>query len=126
MGTDGYQAPEILGLVKRGKGEYYDSKCDIWSFACLYHQLSFGILPFSDLLTLTSFCDKASHSYSKVVAQYLMGSHPDTRHSFVKKYLLALLEPNPQQRPTAVDAFVRLEQSLGLYLSVRSGAALSA
>lgn len=49
-GTDGYMAPELLGLLrfKFSKGEEYSFALDMWSLGCLVHELLTSRRPFTE------------------------------------------------------------------------------
>lgn len=58
VGTQGYQAPEIFGLVATGKRNRYSSQCDMWSFGCLVYELLAAQVPFADVGMLVKYCKR--------------------------------------------------------------------
>lgn len=109
VGTSGYQAPEVLGLVKTEKKHQYNAKCDIWSFGCLVYELLTRMLPFEDIGDLTKFCDGRRTIPDPDKADCLAASLPAI--GFIQK----LLQANPSDRPTADEALVLVK----LWLSDR-------
>lgn len=98
IGTTGYQAPEVFASEN---GKTYDAKCDIWSFACLLHEISTGKVPFAHPKAFATFCDQPQiknlpqdNAVSPTLAELLMN----------------LLQPDPEKRPTAEDALTLVQQ----------------
>lgn len=108
VGTYGYQAPEVIGLVSARKGNEYDARCDIWSFACLFHEIWTGKAPFADLGALIAFCD-SDHQGRR---QNLFGTLPLSKHSLgvLEAITEQLLQPDPHQRLTAEEALHLVEE----------------
>lgn len=99
IGTTGYQAPEILGLVEQEKASQYNSKCDIWSFGCMLFELLTGSPPFT-LNALANYCFENNPSN---LVQWLARYTISWRAQNVLRCLLA---PDPCSRPCAETALL--------------------
>lgn len=101
VGTQGYQAPEVLGLVATKKRNSYDSKCDIWSFGCLVFEMLTGQLPFDIGGSLNSYCNDGAPfpglRIKKAGASLL-----------IARFVWTMLQAEPQARPTAEQAMFLL------------------
>jgi serine/threonine protein kinase len=97
VGTRAYCAPEILGHVRRyQETSIYSSKVDMWSLGCVVFNISSqGKRAFSDF-DLVRYCD-GTLSFNSQKVPLRLG---DSGKSFVK----ALLNVEPEQRPTAAEA----------------------
>ncbi|KAK5315640.1 hypothetical protein LTR70_006631 [Exophiala xenobiotica] len=97
VGTQGYQAPEILGLVATEKSNQYNSKVDLWSFGCLVYEMLTAQLPFADVGALTRFCNDEipfpALSLKRAAASRRMA-----------EFVWTMLRAEPQARPTAEEA----------------------
>lgn len=90
-----FTAPEVLGFVGAGPEEAssYTNTVDIWSLGCLMHWLLTLKLPLTRR-QMNAFCIDALD----LPLQHLMERHvTDDGIDFV----LSLLQPHPEQRPTA-------------------------
>lgn len=101
VGTQGYQAPEVLGLIDTGKTEIYDSQCDIWSYGCLVFEMLTKQLPFPDIRALMGYCNQ-----NEPFPGHLMQNSGGTL--LLAEFALALLQANPAARPTADQAILLL------------------
>lgn len=97
VGTQGYQAPETLGLVATGKGSRYSSQCDIWSFGCLVYELLVAQVPFADVGTLINYCN----GRGQFPALHLTRAGATWMFT---EFIQTLLQVDPQERPTADQA----------------------
>lgn len=98
VGTSGYQAPEILKLVPTEKQNQYDAKCDVWSLGCLLFQSLTSSVPFPSIGALANYCTNSSLFPGQQI--HSVGASQDALDFF--RYLL---QPKPQERPTAEEAF---------------------
>lgn len=124
LGTVGYLAPELLGLLPKefGMGRSYTNAVDIWALGCIVHEILTSEIPFieapflNDSLFASLLNDSSQGpimqemdmklllDYSHGVIEFPTGSLQKSGVSeeginFVKK----LLEANPRSRMTASD-----------------------
>lgn len=101
VGTQGYQAPEVLGLVTKGKRDMYDSKCDIWSFGCLVFEMLTRQVPFPDIGDLNRYCNDEI-PFPGLLIKESGGSFQ------IAEYTWSILQANPPGRPNADQAMFLL------------------
>ncbi|KAJ3385887.1 hypothetical protein HDU84_001969 [Entophlyctis sp. JEL0112] len=87
-GTKGYMAPEIL------KKEQYGRAVDIWSTGCVAFQLVYGRLPFVSPIKTSILGSKPKLVFPDMYPVSEQG----------KAFIAALLQENPDMRPTAAEA----------------------
>lgn len=95
IGTQGYMAPEILGLVDEAKEDSaYTSAVDIWSLGCLLYFLLTKETPFGEY--------EALRDYVKGHTDFPDGRLVERRvGDSARRFIGALLAPAPEDRPTA-------------------------
>jgi serine/threonine protein kinase len=88
-GTSSYRAPELLRSLPAG----FNSKTDIWSLGCIGYELLTGQKAFIDDIEVFQYFtgEKTPKQYFKRLDQ------------FSKLYIHDLLEPNPENRPSAKE-----------------------
>lgn len=100
VGTDGYQAPEIV-LASSKEVNHYDAKCDIWSLGCLAYELRVGHVPFPSFSELHYFCNCPDNQRLDWLEQSLVEFVISAKvHDLISK----LLDPEPHKRPSAQEA----------------------
>jgi len=97
VGTQGYQAPEVIGLVPTEKSNQYNSKCDIWSFGCLVYEMLTAQLPFPDIGALNRFCNDES-PFPAIQIKKAGASR------LIAEFAWTMLQTEPESRPTAEEA----------------------
>lgn len=101
VGTQVYQAPEVLGLIPTKKADMYDLKCDIWSFGCLIFEALTKQLPFPHVGMLTSYCQEdfsfPGREIQKVGSTFL-----------IAEFIWYMLQADPEHRPNAEQALFLL------------------
>lgn len=123
LGTSGYVAPEILGLVPQRFriGGSYTNAVDLWSLGCLIHEILTSEIPFLEPLSITitystpgNFSEESTlpitdikhlldycHGSREFPMESLKRSHvSDEGIDFVKRLLAA----DPSSRLTAKEA----------------------
>lgn len=114
VGTQGYQAPEILGLIPTRKAEMYDSKCDIWSFGCLVFELLTKMVPFENVGLLTSYCQEHIRfpglEIKKAGASWL-----------IAEFVWFMLQADPECRPNTEQALFLLSYRCKAGLNIDQG-----
>ncbi|KAF8538589.1 kinase-like domain-containing protein [Trichophaea hybrida] len=97
--TKPYAAPEVLDMMESGKEEY-TSAVDIWSLGCVSHQLLTNAVPFKTSTDLDKYCRgdtvNANHPARVLEGQGISKDGIE--------FVLHLLAPNPDNRPTAATA----------------------
>ena len=93
-GTSGYRAPEILS-ESRGQ---YTNKADIWALGCIVFELCAGRRPFADDFAVKKF--EFELPTTSLPIQFKEGLS-DEFCSVVTEWIHAMLQRNPQDRPSA-------------------------
>ena len=96
VGTSGYQAPEVIGLLAPSAATetHYDAKCDVWSLGCLIFEVLTSNVPFPAIASLGAYCsDRSLFPWQRL---YDFGASQQAYD-----FLNTLLRPQPQARPTA-------------------------
>lgn len=101
VGTQGYQAPEVLGLVDTRQKDTYDSKCDIWSYGCLVFELLTKQSPFPDIRSLNDYCNEET-PFPGILIKNSGGS------LLFAEFAWTMLQAEPLARPTADQAIFLL------------------
>jgi serine/threonine protein kinase len=106
-GTPGYMAPEVFCYNEKLSHTFYDDKCDVFSVGCIFYQMLFGSKLFNNKEPDGILKDnKNFDAYSKNV--YNIHKEVQNKSSKISKdalkLLLLLLEPEPENRPTAAEA----------------------
>lgn len=119
-GTQGYLAPELLGLLPRRfeKGLQYTYALDLWSLGCIVHQLLTTQIPFleidnedDDMTGLDTFCEivdmtslhEYCHGGKEFSSEILVASQaPQGGIELVQSLLVA----KPSARATAASALL--------------------
>lgn len=119
-GTDGYLAPELLGVLPRrhGKGSQYTYALDLWSLGCIVHQLLTSTIPFletenedDDITGLETSCEMIDmtslleycHGQTDFSSEILENSQaPQGAIELVQSLLIA----RPSARATAASALL--------------------
>ncbi|KAJ5127738.1 hypothetical protein N7448_008517 [Penicillium atrosanguineum] len=101
IGTQGYMAPEILGLVDEAKEDStYTCAVDIWSLGCLLFYLLTKQTPFSEYESLRDYVK----GYTTFPDTHLI---ENSTSPSVQNFINRLLAPSPEDRPEAsVDLVV--------------------
>ncbi|KAL0632584.1 hypothetical protein Q9L58_008515 [Maublancomyces gigas] len=122
LGSHGYVAPELIGLLPRRYMTYnYSNAVDMWALGCLVHELLTGQIPFreieyeadgttefdhgsgelivpqTDMFAVKSFCHGKSEFPTDILRQSLVS---ETAIEFLKTILVA----NPESRAAAKGA----------------------
>ncbi|KAG0640227.1 kinase-like domain-containing protein [Tuber brumale] len=97
--TDYYAAPEVLGLDSTSESSIYTNAVDMWSLGCVVYELLEGARLFCSLGDIIGYYYKKGN----LLAQKL--GKPTTPISDSAKSLIqALVELDPEGRPSAVEA----------------------
>lgn len=122
LGSQGYVAPELMGLLpRRYMTDNYSNAVDMWALGCLVHELLTGQIPFreieyeadgttefdlgsgefiepqTDMFAVKSFCHGKSEFPTDILRQSLVS---ETAIEFLKTILVA----NPESRAAAKGA----------------------
>lgn len=114
VGTQGYQAPEVLGIIETEKKDMYDSKCDIWSFGCLLFEMLTRRLPFPSTRTLIDYCND-EEPFPGLQIKKSGGS------LLIAEFVWSMLQASPLARPTAEQATFLLSYRCGPAASSQEG-----
>lgn len=98
-GTEGYIAPEVLGLLEDGaETSSYTSAVDIWSLGCLLHYLLTRKPPFATLAVLRDYCwDDGLEFPEEELATHSVGQSG-------RELIRNFLAPQPENRPDALSS----------------------
>ena len=89
-------APEILDYLDTSSGEYTNA-IDLWAVGCITYRLVTGVVPFPPGKSLLKYCeDKSLFPYDALLDSGIK--------SLCSKFIKALLEIGPKQRPSASQA----------------------
>ncbi|KAJ5619468.1 hypothetical protein N7510_003452 [Penicillium lagena] len=95
IGTEGYMAPEVFGLLDDStESSSYTNAVDIWSLGCLLYYALTKRTPFSTFLSLQAYVKSDAAFPEKPL--YEKGVSPSGR-AFIQR----LLRPSPEERPKA-------------------------
>ena len=104
-GTDGFQAPEILGYVDEDKeSSEYSKAVDIWSLGCVLYYVAAKRVPFSEGDQTNSYRPKHIRSYCEKRTKLPEELLHDKLSPNGIDILKSLLEPEPSKRMTAEEA----------------------
>lgn len=96
VGTQHFQAPEILGYIDEESSEYTNA-VDLWSLGCVTYELLTRVVPFATARSLSLYCKgKTPFPKEPLVAQGVS----NTAVNFIE----GLMRPNPLERLTVDTA----------------------
>jgi serine/threonine protein kinase len=99
-GTIDYIAPEMLTCTKPGQMGFYDHKVDVWATGIMLYEMLTGITPFSHYSQRRDILHAiVSLPFDETLA--FQNTNPSQK---MVKCLSAMLEKNPQKRPSAAEA----------------------
>lgn len=142
LGSQGYVAPELMGLLpRRYMSDNYSNAVDIWALGCLVHELLTGQIPFreieyeadgttefdlgseesiepqTDMYAVKSFCDGKAEFPTDILRRSRVS---ETAIEFLKAVLVA----NPESRATAKgalgSAWIVREEELDVNISLNN------
>lgn len=106
-GTNGYLAPELLGLLPRGTREFTNA-IDMWSLGCLVYQLLTGQTPFLESEEATEGSTQFEYEQGtdmQLLYRYSRGeAELPGKCTEGKDMVTRLLSPKPEDRPSASAA----------------------
>ena len=115
MGTQHFQAPEILGYIEEAEEtSEYTNAVDTWSLGCVIYFMLTLTIPFAKPLTLLSYCSGRVPFPSEKLRE--KGVSIDGL-----RFVEELLNPYPSQRLTAGPASQHTWLQLSLTAEVKSG-----
>lgn len=139
LGSQGYIAPELIGLLsRRYRSDNYSKAVDMWALGCLVHELLTGQLPFreieyepdwtiesgigsnefpepqTDFNAMKSFCDGKTDLPTDLLKQSRVSE-------IAIRFLQLILVAKPESRQSAKDAlesaWLICEDELGINIS---------
>ena len=105
--TQGYSAPEVLGLDSNSETSNYTNSVDIWSLGCVIYELLVGTKLFVSEAQVYSYFYR-KRPFSKDKLKVLSTLTDDLGISLLKSMLLI----QPEDRPTAEGYYYYISLSL--------------
>lgn len=141
LGSQGYVAPELMGLLpRRYMSDNYSQAVDIWALGCVIHELLTGEIPFreieyepdgttefdfgsemgsmepqTDIGTLKLFCDGKTDFPTDQLRQSLVS---DVGIEFVKELLVADPESRAAAKAALASAWLVSEEEIRTNISI--------
>ncbi|KAI2618231.1 kinase-like domain-containing protein [Hypoxylon sp. NC1633] len=98
-GTLGFAAPEVMGLIKQDNNPVsYTAAVDMWSLGSVAYIMLAHQTPFSTLRDLWYYVDKRGDFPLEALQENFVSDHG-------QQFILALLSPDPDDRPSSVTAY---------------------